>query len=76
MKNLFNFYLEDDVKVEAMAKLDRLCGDTEKGKLAAFLRVVLDIFVATSDDAVNKELIDAIAAEYILSTSGNKRSKL
>ena len=37
--NLFNFYLDDEDKAKAVDKLDRLCGNTSKGKLAAFLRI-------------------------------------
>ena len=40
----FNFYVDDDDKAKAIAKLDRLCGNTTKGKLAAFLRVQIKKF--------------------------------
>ena len=75
-KNLFNFYLDDDVKNQAIQKLIRLSGDKPKGQLAALLRVLLRQFIATPDDKVNPLLIEAIAAEYQYSQSLNKRSNL
>ena len=75
-KNLFNFYLDDDVKNQAIQKLIRLSGDKPKGQLAAVLRVLLRQFIATPDDKVNPLLIEAIAAEYEYSQSLNKRRNL
>ena len=75
-KNLFNFYLDNDLKQKAIEKLIRLSGDRPKGQLAALIRVLLRQFVATPDDKVNKLLIDAIAAEYEYSQTLNKRSRL
>jgi hypothetical protein len=75
-KSLFNFYLDDDVKQEAVDKLIRLTGDQPKGQLAALIRILLKQFVATPDDKVNKLLVDAIAAEYEYSQKLNKRSRL
>lgn len=75
-KNLFNFYLDDDVKNQAIQKLIRLSGDKPKGQLAALLRVLLRQFIATPDEKVNPLLIEAIAAEYEYSQSLNKRSNL
>jgi hypothetical protein len=76
MKSLFNFYLDDDVKEKAQAKLSRLTGDQPKGQMAALIRVLLRVFVATPDEKVNPLLIQAIAAEYEYSAKCNKRSKL
>lgn len=75
-KNLFNFYLDDDVKQQATLKLVRLSGDKPKGQLAALIRVLLKQFVSTPDDKVNPLLIEAIAAEYEFSAKLNKRSSL
>lgn len=75
-KNLFNFYLDNDLKQKAIEKLIRLSGDRPKGQLAALIRVLLRQFVATPDDKVNKLLIEAIAAEYEYSQTLNKRSRL
>lgn len=75
-KSLFNFYLDDDIKQEAVDKLIRLTGDQPKGQLAALIRILLKQFVATPDDKVNKLLIEAIAAEYEYSQKLNKRSRL
>ena len=74
--NLFNFYLDDDDKAKAIAKLDRLCGNSTKGKLAAFLRIQIKKFNATPDDKITKELLEAVDAEYVMCKNRNKRSSL
>ena len=74
--NLFNFYVDDDDKAKAIAKLDRLCGNSTKGKLAAFLRIQIKKFNATPDDKITKELLEAVDAEYVMCTNRNKRSAL
>lgn len=75
-KSLFNFYLDNNLKKDAMEKLERLLGETPKGALASFLRISIKMFIATPDDKVNKLLIEAIAAEYEYSQTLNKRSRL
>lgn len=75
-KSLYNFYLDDDDKDKAVAKLLRLRGEQSKGQLSALLRVLIKQFIATPDEKVNPLLIEAIAAEYEFSTKRNKRSKL
>lgn len=75
-KSLFNFYLEDSDKKQAAAKLERLAGETNKGQLASLLRVLLKLFIATPDDRVDKDLIEALYSEYTYSQSKNKRSNL
>lgn len=75
-KQLFNFYLDDDVKKLATDKIVRLTGDKPKGQLAALIRVLLKQFVATPDEKVNPLLIEAIEAEYEYSAKLNKRSRL
>lgn len=74
--NLFNFYVDDDDKAKAIAKLDRLCGNTTKGKLAAFLRIQIKKFNATPDEKITKELLEAVDAEYVMCKNKNKRSVL
>lgn len=74
--NLFNFYVDDDDKAKAIAKLDRLCGNTTKGKLAAFLRVQIKKFNLTPDDKVSKDLLAAVETEYVMCKDKNKRSSL
>lgn len=74
--NLFNFYVDDDDKAKAIAKLDRLCGNSTKGKLAAFLRIQIKKFNATPDDKITKELLEAVDAEYVMCKNRNKRSTL
>lgn len=75
-KTLFNFYLDDSVKQQAVEKLIRLNGKQEKGQLAALIRVLLKQFIATPDDKVNPLLTEAIYAEYQMCTKQNKRSKM
>lgn len=76
MKELFNFYLENEVKTKVQSKLTRLSGDSPKGQVAALIRVLLAQFVATPDDKVNPLLIDAVQAEYEYTQKKNKRSSL
>ena len=76
MKRLFNFYLEDSDKVAVDEKLTRLNGSHNKGQLAALIRVLLKQFIATPDDKVNPLLLQAIEAEYTISATCNKRSKM
>lgn len=75
-KSLFNFYLDDEDKEKAIAKLLRLRGEESKGQLAALLRVLIKQFNATPDEKVNPLLIEAIGAEYTYSVTLNKRSRL
>ena len=74
--NLFNFYLDDEDKAKAVDKLDRLCGNTSKGKLAAFLRIQIKKFNLTPDEKITRELIEAIYAEYVMCKNRNKRSSM
>ena len=73
-KQLFNFYLDNDLKEAATNKIVKLTGDRPKGQLAALIRVLLKQFVMTKD--VNPLLVEAIAAEYEYSQKLNKRSRL
>lgn len=75
-KRIFNFWLDDEVREEAIAKLSRLAGDSTKGRLASLIRVLLKQFVATPDDKTNPLLIEATMAEYEFSQKLNKRSRL
>lgn len=76
MKSLFNFYLDDNDKLAIIEKLERISGKKEKGQLASFLRIQVKLFLATPDEKVNRNLINAIDAEYITSVKSNKRSKM
>lgn len=76
MKSLFNFYLEDADKQAAIDKLNRLTGESSKGKLAALVRILIKLFVNTPDDKVDKDLLEAIVAEYEYSKTLNKRSNM
>ena len=75
-KSLFNFYLDDETKNKAQAKLTRLIGDQPKGQLSALIRILLRQFVATPDEKTNPLLLEAIVAEYEYTTKCNKRSRL
>lgn len=74
-KNLFNFYLDDDVKYAAMDKLTRVCGEHSKGQLASLIRVMLTDFALTPDEQVSNELVEKIKQEYVYNTSKNKRTR-
>lgn len=76
MKSLFNFYLDDNDKLAITEKLERIYGKKEKGQLASFLRIQVKLFLATPDDKVNRNLINAIDAEYTTTVKSNKRSKM
>jgi hypothetical protein len=75
-KILHNFYVEERLKKEVSEKLDRLCGDTTKGKFSSLIRVLLKQFNATPDEKVNPLLIEALNAEYVYNVKLNKRSRL
>ena len=75
MKNLFNFYLDDDIKKKATEKIERLVGEKSKGQLASLIRVLLKRFLY-SDDEQLKDVIADLESEYTYSTTKNKRSKL
>ena len=74
--NLFNFYLDDEDKAKAVDKLDRLCGNTSKGKLAAFLHIQIKKFNLTPGEKITRELIEASDAEYVMCKNRNKRSSM
>lgn len=76
MKNLFNFYLDDDLKKTVQEKLVRLSGETPKGQVASLIRVLLRNFANTPDEKVPPELINAVVAEYEYTTKLNKRSRM
>lgn len=71
---LFNFYLDDETKQQCIDKLNKELGETNKGALAALIRVLLYQFANT--DKVNPLLIDAVKENYTLTTKKNKRSVL
>ena len=73
---LFSLYLDDEDKAKAVDKLDRLCGNTSKGKLAAFLRIQIKKFNLTPDEKITRELIEVIYAEYVMCKNRNKRSSM
>ena len=52
--NLFNFYLDDEDKAKAVDKLDRLCGNTSKVKLAAFLLIQIKKFNLTPYEKITR----------------------
>jgi hypothetical protein len=76
MKNLFNFYLDDEVKEEVQSKLLRLSGSKPKGQIAALIRILLKQFILTPDDKISTDFIKAVDAEYEYCQRLNKRSDL
>lgn len=74
MKKLFNFYLEDSVKLAAIKKLEDKMGKTEKGALAALIRVLLNDFVFNNKDCT--DLVRLVEEEYTYCKLKNKRSTL
>lgn len=75
-KSLFNFYLDDDLKQEAVEKLNRVSGEKQKGQLASLIRVSIKQFVDTPDNEISPLLLAAIDEEYEYSLKLNKRSRL
>lgn len=75
MKSLFNFYLEDSDKIRANEKLVELCGEQNKGQLAALIRVLLKNFLATPNEQL-QTIKNQISDEYVYSEKKNKRSRL
>lgn len=75
MKSLFNFYLDDRDKELAIKKLNDLCGEQNKGQLAAFLRVSVNMFLNTPNEHL-QTMKQLISEEYVYSARKNKRSNL
>lgn len=72
-KHLFNFYMDDNVKQQVVDKLTKEQGKTEKGAMAALIRVLLQRYIAAPHDT---QLMSDVAKEYIDSTRRNKRSRM
>lgn len=72
-KDLFNFYLDTDIKKQAISILEQRLGDTNKGTLASFLRCCINNLV-TGDNTLPD--IDQILQEYKYNSKKNKRSLL
>ena len=75
-KSLFNFYLDDDLKQEAIEKLNRVSGEKQKGQLASLIRVSIKQFVDTPDNEISPLLLAAIDEEYEYGLKLNERSRL
>ena len=74
---IFAFYLDDETRLAVEQRLSMLVPDTKKGAMAALLRVLLREFVALPfDDHSFTSLQEKIEAEYVYTTSKNKRSKM
>lgn len=74
-KTLFNFYLDDTIKKQTIAKLTRLNGEQEKGQLASLLRVMLKLFIEMSDEE-SFTILNLVKNEYITNLVSNKRSRM
>ena len=68
--------MDDNDKLAITEKLERISGKKEKGQLASFLRIQVKLFLATPDEKVDRNLINAIDAEYTTTVKSNKRSKM
>ena len=75
MKKLFNFYLEDSIKEQAIKKLEVIMGKREKGAFASLIRVMISNFVFSNDDKYIDDLIKLVDKEYAYSNK-NKRSSM
>lgn len=73
MKKLFNFYLEEYTKNRVIQKLEDNVGHTEKGALAALIRVLLNRFMQQEDVT---EICKDVDKEYVYSATKNKRSSM
>lgn len=77
MKNLTNFYCDNEVKEKVNNKIERLAGKKEKGQFSAMIRVLLNYFLHLPDDSkIVNTLIECLDAEYTYSQTKNKRSNL
>lgn len=72
-KDLFNFYLDTDLKRQAINILEQKVGETSKGTLASFLRCCINNLVTGSNTLPD---VDQILQEYEYSSKKNKRSLL
>lgn len=74
---IYAFYLDEPTKLAVEQRLSTLVPDAKKGTMAALIRVLLREFVALPfDDASLTYLQEKLAAEYVYTTSKNKRSKM
>lgn len=73
-KSLFNFYLDDDMKRDAVQKLNRLYPDEPKGLLASYLRMCVETLVEMNDDEIPADMIAGIKTQFI--DNNARRSQL
>lgn len=72
-KSLFNFYLDDEIKMLAIKKLENQFGEQSKGMLASYLRVSVNKLL---EEELDEELAKRIMSEFEYSKIKNKRSRL
>lgn len=72
-KTLFNFYVDENVKRQAIDTLNEELGEQNKGTLAAFLRCCINNLI-TGDPEMPS--LQDIRDEYSYCVKMNKRSRL
>lgn len=73
---IFNFYIDEDTKLNAQLKLCEIGVIGEKGALAALIRVLLREFIDENDAARLSYIASLVQVNYAYTTKRNKRSKL
>ncbi len=76
MKQIFNFYIDKEVKDNVIEKIEKYNGVHNKGQLSALIRVLLKDFLNCNDEELIKAILHKLEFEYCESTSKNKRSRL
>lgn len=73
---IFNLYIDDDTKLDALLKLKENNLDTDKGSLSALIRTLLRFYASNEFDAIKTKLHRQVREEYLYTTGKNKRSSL
>lgn len=70
MNEVFNFYIDTELKEKAQQKINELLPGHPKGLTASLIRILLLQFVHNEP---SKELLSAVEADYQYYASKNKR---
>lgn len=76
MKQIFNFYIDTEVRDKVIEKIEKYNGVHNKGQLSALIRVLLKDFLNCNDEEQIRATMRKLEFEYCESTSKNKRSRL
>lgn len=71
----FTLYIDETTKLMCKVKLHELGVDTEKGSIAALIRVLMRHF-ADGDPIKYSAIAEEVLAEYTYTTKKNKRSSM